>query len=220
MEGLKAKEVRDKLQGKNFAMQVVAADSTKVGTITKGYSKVRSTDPKLEHPTDPNLLRQFTAGEHARIKGVPEHLVDGVSATVAHQILGQGVVYPPFVGVGQHLGESLDAAAGRRPSRPSTAVVKHDDAELSAEVRLASLAAEVVAELKMPNVASSTYIGRVVAADRDVFIMDVGRRSGIVLNKADLDRSPKLGEEVQIRFRDGRGSVENATKAKQMALEL
>jgi DNA (cytosine-5)-methyltransferase 1 len=134
MEGLKAKEVRDKLHGKNFAMQVVAADSARVGTITKGYSKVRSTDPKLEHPTDPNLLRQFTVGEHARIKGVPEHLVEGVSATVANQILGQGVVYPKFVGVGQHLGESLDAAAGRRPSRPSAAVKKHDDAELSAEV--------------------------------------------------------------------------------------
>jgi hypothetical protein len=125
---------------------------------------VRSTDPKLQHPTDPKLLRQFTPGEHARIKGVPERLVDGVSATVAHQILGQGVVYPPFVGVGQHLGESLDAAAGRRPTRPSAAVVRDDDAALSAEVRLASLAAEVVAELKMPNVASSTYIGRVVAA--------------------------------------------------------
>jgi hypothetical protein len=94
-----------------------------VGTITKGYSKVRSTDPKLQHPTDPKLLRRFTPGEHARIKGVPERLVDGVSATVAHQILGQGVVYPPFVGVGQHLGESLDAAAGRRPTRPSAAEV-------------------------------------------------------------------------------------------------
>ncbi len=87
-------------------------------------------------------------------------------------------------------------------------------------MRLASLAAEVVAELKMPNLASSTYIGRVVAADRDVFIMDVGRRSGIVLNKAELDRSPKLGEEVQVRFREGRGTVEGLARARQMTLEL
>lgn len=221
MAGLRAKELRDREAGKNFAMQIFDADSEFVGTLTKGYSKVRSTDPKLRHPTDPTLLRQFLPSEHARIKGVPEHLVGGVSATVAHQILGQGVVYPPFVGVGKHLGESLEAAAtGRRPTRKSAAIVNGDDAPLSAEVRIAELAAEVVAELKMPNMESSTYYGRIVAADRDVFIMDVGRQSGIVLERNVLDRAPRLGESVKVAYREGRGTVESQQKSKQMELGL
>jgi len=221
MAGLRAKELRDREAGKNFAMQIFDADSEFVGTITKGYSKVRSTDPKLRHPTDPTLLRQFLPSEHARIKGVPEHLVGGVSATVAHQILGQGVVYPPFVGVGKHLGESLEASAtGRRPTRKSVAIVNGDDAPLSAEVRIAELAAEVVAELKMPNMEGSTYYGRIVAADRDVFIMDVGRQSGIVLERSALDRAPKLGENVRVVCREGRAVVESQAKPVQMALGL
>ena len=221
MAGLRAKELRDREAGKNFAMQVFDADSDFVGTITKGYSKVRSTDPKLRHPTDPTLLRQFLPSEHARIKGVPEHLVNGVSATVAHQILGQGVVYPPFVGGGKHLGESLEAAAtGRRPARKSVAIVNPEDAPLSAEVRIAELAAEVVGELKMPNMEGSTYYGRIVAADRDVFIMDVGRQSGIVLERNALDRAPKLGENVRVVCREGRAVVESQAKPMQMALGL
>lgn len=221
MAGLRAKELRDREAGKNFAMQIFDADSEFVGTLTKGYSKVRSTDPKLRHPTDPTLLRQFLPSEHARIKGVPEHLVGGVSATVAHQILGQGVVYPPFVGVGKHLGESLEASAtGRRPTRKSVAIVNADDAPLSNEVRIAELAAEVVAELKMPNMEASTYYGRIVAADRDVFIMDVGRQSGIVLQRNVLDRAPKLGESVKVAYREGRGTVESQQKSKQMELGL
>jgi len=43
MAGLKAKEVRDRAAGKNFAMQVFDPSSDHVGTITKGYAKVRST---------------------------------------------------------------------------------------------------------------------------------------------------------------------------------
>lgn len=221
MAGLRAKELRDREAGKNFAMQVFDADSDHIGTITKGYSKVRSTDPKLRHPRDPTLLRQFLPSEHARIKGVPEHLVDGVSATVAHQILGQGVVYPPFVGVGKHLGESLEAVGtGRRPARKSDVIVKHDNAALVAEVRIAALAAEVVAELKKPNVDSSTYYGRIVAADRDVFIMDVGRQSGIVLERSALDRAPKLGENIRVLYREGRATVESQANARQMSLGL
>lgn len=221
MAGLRAKELRDRENGKNFAMQIFDADSDHVGTITKGYAKVRSTDPKLRHPSDPTLLRQFLPNEHARAKGVPEHLVNGVSATIAHEILGQGVVYPPFVGVGKHLGESLDAVAtGRRPARKSAVIVNDDDAPLSSEVRIAALAAEVVAELKKPNMQASTYYGRIVAADRDVFIMDVGRQSGIVLERSALDRTPKLGENVRVVCREGRAVVEAQAKPMQMALGL
>ncbi len=109
MSGLRAKEERDKAEGKGFAMQIVTAFDTRCPTITKGYAKVRSTDPKLQHPSDPTLLRQFSPAEHARIKGVPERLVDGLSATVAHELLGQSICYRPFRAVGKLIGKTLDA---------------------------------------------------------------------------------------------------------------
>jgi DNA (cytosine-5)-methyltransferase 1 len=130
MEGLKAKALRDRAAGKNFKMQVFRATDTAIGTITKGYSKVRSTDPKIAHPTDPELLRQLTAAEHGRVKGVPTTLVQGLSPTVAHELLGQGIVYAPFHSVGKRIGQAMLAvaqgAAWRQVAEPaSTARARH-----------------------------------------------------------------------------------------------
>lgn len=107
MEGLKAKQERDKAAGKGFAMQIVTPFDTKCPTITKGYAKVRSTDPKLQHPSNPDLLRQFTPTEHARIKGIPERIVSGLSATIAHELLGQSICYEPFRAVGRLIGQAI-----------------------------------------------------------------------------------------------------------------
>jgi len=107
MEGLKAKEIRDKEKGNNFNMQVFNKASSHIGTITKGYSKIRSSDPKIGSETNPDMLRQLTVSEHARVKDIPVHLVDGLSNTIAHESLGQSVLYTPFVAVGKLLGESL-----------------------------------------------------------------------------------------------------------------
>lgn len=110
MQGLKDKEVRDKENGKNFMMQIVKNDSSKCPTITKSYSKIRSTDPKLQHPNDPSLLRQFTPDEHARIKGIPVSLIEGLPQTIAHEVLGQSICYDPFREVGRCLGLFLTGA--------------------------------------------------------------------------------------------------------------
>lgn len=107
MAYLKVKEVRDKAAGKGFMRQEVHADGVTVPTVTRGYMKRRSTDPMLVNPENPNLLRLFTPIEHARIKGVPEHLILGLSATIAHQVLGQGICYKPFFAVGQAIGVAL-----------------------------------------------------------------------------------------------------------------
>lgn len=101
------KEVRDKAAGKGFMMQKVKDTATSVPTITRGYMKRRSTDPFLQHPENGDLLRLFTPGEHARIKGVPAHLIRGMSATRAHEALGQGICYEPFRAVGRYIGEAL-----------------------------------------------------------------------------------------------------------------
>ncbi|MDO8728499.1 MAG: DNA cytosine methyltransferase [bacterium] len=110
---LKTKELRDAEKGNGFGMQIVSPGENSVPTLRKGYAKGGSTDPLIQHPTNPELLRQFTAEEHARIKGVPESLVDGLSNSVAHQILGQGIVYRPFKDVGAHIGNALNRFAGK-----------------------------------------------------------------------------------------------------------
>lgn len=101
------KEVRDIADGKGFRMQTLSASATSVPTITRGYFKRRSTDPFLRNEENPNLLRLFTPSEHARIKGVPPHLIAGMSATRSHEALGQGICYFPFAAVGRHIGEHL-----------------------------------------------------------------------------------------------------------------
>lgn len=107
MRGLKEKEIRDKEAGKGFMMQVFTPGDTYIGTLTKGYAKVRSTDPKIRHPENPELLRQLTPVEHARIKGVPESLISGMCQTLAHEVLGQSVLVTPFKAVGELVGDCL-----------------------------------------------------------------------------------------------------------------
>lgn len=111
MTGLKAKQERDIEAGKGFMMQVYTGVENRINTLTKGIAKNRSTDPKIAHPTNPDLLRMPTAREHARCKGVPEHLITGLSQTTAHELLGQGIVYRPFRQVAKHLGAALKAFA-------------------------------------------------------------------------------------------------------------
>lgn len=109
MAGLKAKEERDIAAGKWFRMQTFCEDDVSVSTIGRGYAKVRSTEPKIRHPSDPDLLRQLTPIEHARIKGVPERLVAGLSVTVAHEMLGQSVLAAPFRALGERIGGAMKA---------------------------------------------------------------------------------------------------------------
>lgn len=104
---LAIKAERDLAAGKGFKRQLVTADAVTVGTITRGYSKARSTDPYLLHPTNPGLSRLFTPLEHARIKGIPACVIEGLSATSAHEVLGQSVCYPVFEAVGYAIGMAI-----------------------------------------------------------------------------------------------------------------
>lgn len=115
MQGLRNKQVRDQAASKNFKMQVYSGEEHCIGTLTKGISKNRSTDPKIQHPQLPGLLRVPTAREHARCKGVPEHLIAGLSHTKAHELLGQAVAYQPFRAVAKLLGRYLLAWLKTQP---------------------------------------------------------------------------------------------------------
>lgn len=112
-EYLEAKAIRDAAAGKGFKRQLVDESSTQVGTIGRGYAKARSTEPFIVR--DDGMQRLLTPNEHARVKGIPEHLVDGASATLAHEALGQSILYGHAVGIGQSLGAHLKDVAGAAP---------------------------------------------------------------------------------------------------------
>lgn len=103
-EYLAEKEVRDRAQGKGFRRVVLNGTEGKVPTIRRSYQKGGSTDPFVAHPEKP-LSRLFTPSEHAKIKQIPERLIQGLSASRAHEVMGQGVVYPLFVSLGVALGQ-------------------------------------------------------------------------------------------------------------------
>lgn len=109
---LAEKEARDMAAGKGFSRQLLTGDEPSCGTIGRDYSKCRSTEPFLQHPEDPSLSRILTPAEHARVKAIPQSVIAGLSDTVAHQVLGQSIVFPVFQAVALYLGNAFRRAAG------------------------------------------------------------------------------------------------------------
>jgi DNA (cytosine-5)-methyltransferase 1 len=102
------KEKRDLAAGKGFKTQIKDGSATSIGCISAGYAKIRSTELKILHPTNPQLFRLVTVEEHARVKSVPSHLIKDIpSVTLGHHILGNSVIHAAFVSVGQLLGSQI-----------------------------------------------------------------------------------------------------------------
>ncbi|TDF52141.1 DNA cytosine methyltransferase, partial [Cupriavidus sp. L7L] len=211
MKGLVEKEARDLAAGKNFKMQVYTADEESVGTITKGYAKVRSTDPKLRHPDNPSLMRQFTSIEHARFKQVPEHLLGDASETLKHEMLGQSVIYEKFADVGHHIGNSVNRFAGRPEVEMRDRIAQGFQDQLGVDQDVAQLAAHVVADLRRAEPGDSRYVGPIVAVRQDLVVQKIDDVSGILHQAVALREMPKLGQAVEIRYRDGSAVVMAAT---------
>lgn len=112
---LAEKEKRDKAAGKGFSRQLLTGEESYLGTIGKDYAKCRSTEPFIVHPEQPELSRILTPLEHCRVKGIPSELIEGESDTVAHQILGQSIVFPAFEALAYELGRSCWQLVGKTP---------------------------------------------------------------------------------------------------------
>ncbi|MBU2952292.1 DNA cytosine methyltransferase [Marinobacter sp. F3R08] len=110
---LREKEKRDIKAGKGFRRQLFTGEEGHIATVTREYNKARSTDPFIQHPTDPLLSRLLTVQEHLRVKGIPEDLVEveWMATTTLHEVLGQSVVFPVFEATGFAIGEGLQKAA-------------------------------------------------------------------------------------------------------------
>lgn len=191
MRGLKDKAIRDAENGKCFKMQVFDEESTKLATITKGYAKNRSTDPKIQHPTDPDLLRMLTVSEAAKAMQWPPHVVEGLSKTIAFEMLGQGVQRDPFVAAAKLLGESVLEYHhnGKFGARELVQMVTDN---------IEDAAALVVSEIRAPQ-AGVIYEGPVTVSDVGMVIQDIGGGVGILHKSSALD-AVKLGESLQIRY--------------------
>lgn len=108
---LERKAAKDKAAGRGFSRgrKVLDGSATTVPTLRRGYQKGGSCDVRLAHPSQPGLARLFTAAEHAAIKGIPQRLVAGLSEKKAHEVLGQSVISPAFVGLGELIAQAAAA---------------------------------------------------------------------------------------------------------------
>lgn len=210
-EYLKTKQDRDAAKGNSFSMQVVTAEGDSVPTLRRGYAKGGSTDALLQHPTNPDLLRQFTAEEHARIKGVPESLVDGLSNTIAHQVLGQGIVYAPFESVGAHVGNSLNLLQGK----PGVSFVEKT-VVVTTPAKIEAMGTTVVTEhgplqqtlFAEPVVLAGAYSGMVLDVVDNIVIQKINRQGDTVKHDHRvLTESVATGEVIDITYQNGIGKV-------------
>ena len=53
------------------------------------------------------MSRLLTPAEHARVKTIPENLIEGLSATTAHEVLGQSVIFSAFIAVGELIAKTV-----------------------------------------------------------------------------------------------------------------
>lgn len=192
MTGLKAKQARDIAAGKGFLMQIFRPEDSRIATVTKGYARVRSTDPKIAHPTNPDLLRQLTPAEHSRIKQHPPRLIEGLANTIAHEVLGQSVVRDPIVAMGEAFGRSIYAlASGEQP--PSAASLFEAVAD-----QIKSTASLTVSELRQP-LANVKYVGPIAVLELGSAIQDIGNGVGIV-HRASAVQDARLGELLTVQY--------------------
>lgn len=206
-EYLVDKQERDAAKGSNFKMQIADESVDKVGTITKGYAKIRSTDWKLRHPERPELMRLFRPIEHARLKGAPEHLLGDASVALQHEILGQSVVYDKFVDVAHHVGNSVNRLMGRAEVPMVNRATQFRDS-LGVDSETADLAANVVAELSRAEPREGRYVGQIVASGQGVLVQQTHEGIGVLHDALAFRERPALGSTVEIQYRDGFALVE------------
>lgn len=107
---LAVKLARDVAKGNNFRAQPITAASEVCPVISAGYTRWRTTDPRVPHPSGDGRERLLTVREHAAVKGIPLHLLSGLTEAHAHQVLGNAVTYHAWVAVGTALGNALRRA--------------------------------------------------------------------------------------------------------------
>lgn len=111
---------RKQSEGCGFAMRKIDGQSRKCPTIAKSYGKRQ---PSATFVTTRNSYRMIRPTEAARLHRYDEEIVGLIAelpATTAYEVIGQGVVAPPFEALGAAIGEWVAngcSAAGRIAAR-------------------------------------------------------------------------------------------------------
>jgi DNA (cytosine-5)-methyltransferase 1 len=98
IENLTRREKLNIENGRNFRMNFIDKDSKEINTLTRHITKHQLSTPVILN-SDKSLYRLPTVAEHAAIKRIPQRLVKHASATVAHEGMGQSIVYHHAVGL-------------------------------------------------------------------------------------------------------------------------
>jgi DNA (cytosine-5)-methyltransferase 1 len=94
------KIARDKQKGNGFSNQeMLYPESTSAPCIRSDYTKDGSTDVKVAGKD--GTYRMLTPHEHCLMKSAPFSLIDGLSKTLAHVVLGQGVDMGQSIGLAE-----------------------------------------------------------------------------------------------------------------------
>lgn len=119
MEHIKRK---DKETGHNYRNMLYTGSETLIATLTASYAAPKAGTPMIAHPINTELQRQVTTLEHARIRRLPDRLIDQVMAissgsspmvskrgskSLAHRMLGNGVSKLAWNSIGAFLGNYL-----------------------------------------------------------------------------------------------------------------
>lgn len=104
---LLTREQKNKENGRNFSVNWVNAHTDSMRSILRNYTKHQTSQPHIEGaPSDiggTDYYRRLNKVEHADSKRIPRHLAEHCSETVAHQGMGQSIVYFHAVKVAQML---------------------------------------------------------------------------------------------------------------------
>jgi len=94
------KVVRDKEKGNGFSNQpMLYPQSTSAPTVRREYLKNGSTDVQIAGQD--GTYRMLTPAEHCLIKSAPLSLIAGLTKTLAHEVLGQGVDMGQSIGLAE-----------------------------------------------------------------------------------------------------------------------
>jgi DNA (cytosine-5)-methyltransferase 1 len=100
------REVENAKNGRNFKKNYVNDGDTSVGVIPRNYLKRQISNPHYAHEKN-GTIRLFSCAEHARLKDIPELLIEGEIELHAQEGLGQSVVFGHPLGTGIMIGEHL-----------------------------------------------------------------------------------------------------------------
>lgn len=110
----------NKENGRNFSVYWVDENTENMRSILRNYTKHQTSQPHIEGaPSDKEgkrYYRRLSKSEHAKSKRIPSHLADHCSETVAHEGMGQSIVYFHGVNVARMMIRSVKHAMNAQMS--------------------------------------------------------------------------------------------------------